>query len=135
MKNTAHKIWHRFSDWLIKTYGKDLHGEWQYMEIGKKRIRYRSFDEYELNRRLVGYEVIERIERYVKRYCPEIRVVRCDDSVYAGSDILLIPHPRHGITMMFIPQCTGVQNQMFLYENHYKMLLKELKKMWYVYEI
>lgn len=134
-----HKTWHKFSNWLIKTYGKDLHGKWEYMEVNidgtknTKKIKYRSFNELELSRRLVGYDVMVRVERYIKRYCPDIKILRCDDSVYSGSDILLIPHPNHGITIMFIPQCTSIQNQFFLYKNHYKVLVKALKEMKYVY--
>lgn len=138
LKN-SHKVWHKFSNWLVKTFGKDLHGEWEYLEVvdlnGKKiKLKHRSFNELELSRRLVGYEVMCKINKYVTKYCPEIKIINCDDSVHAGSDILLIPHPNHGITVMFIPQCTNVQNQFFLYENHYKMLLKALKEMADVYK-
>lgn len=135
----CHVIWHKFYNWLVKTYGHDLHGPWQYMEgvnqkTGKKfKIKHRGYDENKLSERLVGHEVIEKIERYIKRCCPQIKVINCDDSVYAGSIILLIPHPKHGITIMFIPQCTGVQNQFFLYKQHYNMLMKEMKKMEKVY--
>lgn len=125
----THKTWHRFSNWLIKTYGEDLHGEWQFIEIGKKKIKFRSFNELELSRRITGYEVIERVERYVKSYCPAIRILSCDDDVHAGSTILLIPHPKMGISFMFIPQCTNLQNRFFLYENHCEKLINELTKM------
>lgn len=132
----THKVWHKFYDYIVKTYGKDLHGEWQYLspENHGKKFKYRSFNELELSRRLVGHKVIERVERYVKRYLPEIEVIRCDDAAYAGSTILLIPHPKHGITMMYIPQCTTIQNQLFLYENHYKGLVNALKRMKYCYK-
>lgn len=131
---TTHEIWHRFSDWLVKTYGKDLHGKWEYMKISDtKKLRYRSFNDLELSRRLVGYDVLIRIERYVKRYCPEIKVLRVDDECHSGSDLLLIPHPKMGITVIFIPQCTSIQNQFFLYEGHHKALSKALKKMKWVY--
>lgn len=129
----THEVWHRFSNWIVKTYGKDLHGEWQYLGDGDNKLKYRSFDELELSRRLVGYDVMTRVSRYVKRYCPEIKIISCDDSVYAGSDILLIPHPKHGITIMFIPQCTNVQNQFFLYREHWRQLMKELDNMSWVY--
>lgn len=137
---TPHATWHKFYDWVIKTYGSDLHGKWEYLKIkdkfGKvaKKIKHRSFNEWELSKRLVGYEVMCKMERFINRCCPEIKIIRCDDSLYAGSFILLIPHPKHGITMMFIPQCTSIQNQMFLYESHYQMLMKELSKMKTVYK-
>lgn len=133
-----HKVWHKFSAWTVKTFGKDLHGEWQYLEVtssdGKKsKIKYRSFNDLELSRRLVGYEAMCKVEKFIKRCCPEIKIIHCDDSVYSGSDILLIPHPSHGITIIFIPQCTTIQNQFFLYKNHHKELVKALREMGKVY--
>ena len=135
---TTHQIWHKFSNWMVKTFGKDLHGEWEFMEgigaNGKKfKIKHRSFTDLELSRRLTGYESMCKVEKFVKRCSPEIKIIRCDDSIYAGSDILLIPHPNHGITVIFIPQCTTVQNQFFLYKNHHKELVKALKEMENVY--
>jgi hypothetical protein len=134
-----HFIWHKFYNYIIRTYGKDLHGEVQYMEFkdenGKKRrLKHRSFNDYKLSHRLVGHEVIKRIENYCKRYLPEIKIVRCDDSVYSGSVILLVPHPNHGITVMFLPQCTNIQNQFFLYGGHYKQLMKALSEMESIYD-
>lgn len=134
-----HKIWSKFSKWIIRTFGKDLHGEWQFMEYHKEngrksKVKYRSFNELELSRRLVGYDVMLKVETYIKKHCPEIRIVHCDDSVYASSNILLIPHPNHGITVIFIPQCTSVQNQMFLYERHFKDLMSALEDMKKVYK-
>ena len=138
--NRIHAVWHKFSNFIANAYGKDLYGPWQVNKIKNKEtgkthtMRYRSFNEYELSTRLVGYEVMCRVKKWVNRYCPEIRMVHCDDSCHAGSDILLIPHPEHGITVIFIPQCTGIQNQFFLYEGHYKMLMKELKEMGKIYK-
>jgi len=136
---TTHQIWHKFSNWVVKTFGKDLHGEWEFIEgigaNGKKfKIKHRSFNDLELSRRLTGYEAMCKVEKFVKKCCPEIKIIRCYDSIYAGSDILLIPHPNHGITVIFIPQCTTVQNQFFLYKNHHKELVKALKEMGNVYE-
>lgn len=135
---TIHQIWHKFSNWLVKTFGKDLHGDWQYMEIvgsngKKKELKYRSFDDLELSRKLVGYGAMCKVEKFVKKHCPEIKIVGCDDIVYSNSLIILIPHPNHGITFMFIPQCTNTQNQFFLYKEHHKELVKALKEMGNVY--
>ena len=137
---TTHEVWHKFYNWMVKTYGKDLHGAWQVMEsknaeTGKPfKIKYRSYNELELSRRLVGYEVIEKVERYIKKCCPEIKTIHCDDHHHAGSIILLIPHPKMGISVIFIPQCTTIQNQFFLYENHCKALVKGLTEMKTVYK-
>lgn len=135
----VHGTWHKFSNWIIKTYGKDLHGKWQFLEgtgaNGKKfKLKHRSFNELKLSQRMVGHEVIQKVENYVKKHCPEIKIIRCDDSLYAGSTLLLIPHPNHGITVFFIPQCTSVQNQFFLYNGHYNALMKALREMKSVYK-
>ena len=68
------------------------------------------------------------IEEYVKKH-PQIKIVRCDDSAYAGSDIVLIPHPKHGIRVMFFPQCTPIQNEFFLYGSDFQNLITALIKM------
>jgi len=77
--------------------------------------------------------VICKIEKYIKSHCSEIRIIRCDDESYSGSILLLIPHPNHGITVMFIPQCTSIQNQFFLYSGHFKQLLQNLSEMKEIY--
>lgn len=135
----THEVWHKFSNWLVKTFGKELHGKWEFTELigdnGRKiKFKHRSFDDLELSRRLVGYDVMCKINRFVKRCCPEIKIIGCDDSTYSGSDIILIPHPKHGITVIFVPQCTTIQNQFFLYENHHKALVKALTEMREVYK-
>lgn len=135
----CHKIWHLFYDYLIRTFGKDLYSEWVTQKIKGKNgkaitWRYRNYNEYELSKRLCGYDVMMKIRKYVKRYLPQIKIINCDDAMHAGSDILLIPHPKHGITVMYIPQISGIQNQFFLYDGHYDMLMTELMKMKEVYK-
>ena len=136
---SIHQVWKKFSKFITNAYGKDLYGEWQFHEFtdakGKKnKWKFRSFDENKLAERLVGYEVMKRVRRYVEKYIPEIKIISCDDETYSGSIILLIPHIKHGITILYIPQCTNIQNQFFLYPEHYKSLLKGLKEMNYVYK-
>jgi hypothetical protein len=71
VSETTHDVWHKFSNWITRTYGKDLWGEWQYMEgknpeTGRKfKWKYRNFNDYELSKRLVGYEVMCKIKKYV----------------------------------------------------------------------
>lgn len=108
-KSETHRIWHKFSNWLTKTYGEDLWGEEQILKIGEKDLKFKSFDEYALSQKLVGYDVMNRVSKYVKRYCPEIKEIYCDDAVHASSSIFLIPHPKMGITILYIPQCTNIQ--------------------------
>ena len=138
-KNDTHKTWHKFSNWITKTFGSDLYGEWKYINISSDRnkvlnAKYRSLDEEALSKRLVGYDVMCKVEKYVKRYCPEIKIVQCHDTLHSGSIILLVPHPAHGITVMYIPQCTGIQNQFFLYNSHFEALMKAFNEMKSVYE-
>ncbi len=136
----THRVWHKFSNWLTKTYGKDLWSEWKVMKgkndaTGKSfKFKYRHFNDFELSKRLTGYDVMCKVKKYINRCCPEIKIIHCDDAVFAGSDILLIPHPAHGITVMYIPQCTSVQNQFFLYKGHYTQLMKGLREMSHVYK-
>ena len=133
----THAVWNKFYNWVVKSFGEDLYGEWLFMEVpqknGKtKKLKYRNFNEFELSKRLVGYKVMQKIEKYANKNL-EIKIVRCDDSLYASSFLVLIPHPKHGITIMFIPQLTGIQNQFFLYEGHFKQLTKALSEMKNIY--
>lgn len=76
----------------------------------------------------MGYEAIQKIEKYVKRN-KDIKIVKSSDSVFSSSIIVLIPHPTFGITMMFIPQNSLMQNQMFLYPKEYANLINTLTEM------
>jgi hypothetical protein len=93
-----HKTWHKFYKWASKTFGQDLYSEWKYMEFSgtKKKLRYRNFDDYRLYERLGGYEAMRKIEKYIKRACPEIKIVACDDEVFAMAD-------KYNVAMV----CTG----------------------------
>lgn len=109
-----HGTYHKFHAWLVKTFSKGVPDH--------------------LQRHLAGYEVMETVEKWIKRNAPEIKICWCDDDHHASSMLLLIPHPDLGITVMFIPQLTSVQNQFFLYGNHYQKLMEELGKMGKVYK-
>ena len=84
------------------------------------------------NSYLFRYKAICKIEEYAKNN-PEIKVVHCDDDVFASSIIVLIPHPTRGITVKFIPQCTELQNTFFLYDRSYEKFIETLNEMKYVY--
>jgi hypothetical protein len=107
---SVHIIWHKFDKWLVKTFGEN----------------------YSSN--LSGYDAICKVEKYVRRNLPEIRIVQCDDFDYSSSIIVLVPHPRHGISVIFIPQTAEIGNKFFLYGSHYDCLVKELSDMKKVYE-
>jgi hypothetical protein len=106
----VHKIWHKFEKFLISNYGENFHSK------------------------LSGYDVQKNIEKFVENKCPEIKIVNCDDEVFASSILVLVPHPKMGITILFIPQCTTIGNHFFLYESHFKSFTKELDKMKKVYK-
>jgi hypothetical protein len=102
-------------------------------EIWDKFISFIKKSNYTLDN-LIGYEIIEKIEQFVEVECPEIKIIPCDDGLYCSSILLLIPHPQHGITVLFVPQHNMITNHFFLYNSHYKELLKNLKKMSNVYK-
>ena len=63
-----------------------------------------------------------------------LHVVRCDDAVHAGSDLILVEHCDHktgyyfGTTIVYVPQCTGEPpTEFFLYLSHLKQLLTVLQ--------
>ncbi len=125
----SHKVWHKFQKFIVNAYGKDLYGEWKFFnnpDGQKKPIKYRSFNEVKLSHRLHGHDVISRVKTYITKYCPEIRVLECDDDTAAGSIILLIPHPNYGISFMFIPQCTQIQNRFQMGQTEIKILIRSL---------
>ena len=64
--------------------------------------------------KMVGSEAIGRVKDYSITH-PQIKIVSVDDYVFSGSIIILIPHVDMGITAIFVPQCTTVNNQFFLY--------------------
>lgn len=105
----THKIWHKFDDWLTETFGGNY------------------------NSKLIGYDAQCKIEKYAKDN-PAIRILYCDDDVFASSILVLIPHPTMGISIMFVPQCTNVQNMFFLYDKHYSELIRVLSEMKYIYD-
>ena len=102
MEKTTHQTWHKFYNYLIKTFGKDLYGPWKCINIGKKKFKFRNYNDTELYKRLVGYEIQEKVRKWCKRYAPDIKIVYCDDETYSTSLIFLVPHPKHGITMIYI---------------------------------
>ena len=97
-----HGIWHKFCKWTDDNF---------------------NCDPYELS----GYGAICKVEEYVKEN-PDIKIVPCDDAVYSSSIVVLIPHPHHGITVLFIPQNHNKRG-FFLYDCHYEKLMEEMKKM------
>jgi hypothetical protein len=99
----VHRVWHKFERFLVKTFGKDYHKE------------------------MIGYEAMQKVEKYVESN-PQITITFCDDAYYSSSILVIVPHPNHGNTVFFMPQCTTHQNHFFLYPSHQKMLMEALTK-------
>jgi len=77
-----------------------------------------------------GYALMCRVEKWAEKF-PTVKCIHCDDSVHAGSLMVLIPHETKeeywGTTVVFIPQCTGEPpTSLFLYPNHHHNLISEL---------
>ncbi|WP_421977120.1 hypothetical protein [Roseivirga seohaensis] len=114
-----HRISTKFWNWVFKKYGKGLKG-------GKLR----SSDYFlELSKRMVGWEVIEAIEKFVEKECPEVKIVWVDDQVHSSSILVLIPHPKMGVTILFVPQNTRTNNFFFMYPIHVNNLMEALNEL------
>ncbi len=110
-----HQYWYSFAKHFGSLYG-----------IG--------FDGNVLSEKMVGSDCMDELDKYVKKH-PEVVLVPTDDSVFASSYFVLVPHPDMGITIIFVPQCTTVQNQMFMYPRHSDILIEEIAKMKKKYNI
>lgn len=75
-----------------------------------------------------GIVSMEAIEQYVVDH-PEIEICTCDDSSFAGSDLVFVPHPDMGISVVYVPQLSGGSAQFFLYPGHLNNLIETLTKM------
>lgn len=75
-----------------------------------------------------GYESMEVIEQYVQDHS-EIEICTCDDSSFAGSDLVFVPHPDMGVSVVYVPQLSGGSAQFFLYPGHLNNLIDTLTKM------
>ena len=106
-KNKNHYIWYEFSEYFSQWYFYDLD-----FESGDINVHEKVFD----STKMIGYDAIEKVEQYVETH-EDIYVINVDDSVFASSVLVFIPHPEMGITVIFIPQCTTIPNQFFLYPN------------------
>ena len=103
-----HGIWYKF----CKHFSR-----WYHDEDG-------NFSSLEMN----GYEAVKRVIRYAKKN-PEIRILRCDDDIFCGARIVLIPHPTMGITAIIITQATSHRGELFFYPHDMDMIVDEIKKM------
>lgn len=77
-----------------------------------------------------GYDLIERVAKWAFKH-PEVRTVRVDDAAHANSDLVFVPHQSKrkvmGISVVFIPQCTGEDPiRFFLYPSGFSRLFMTL---------
>ena len=122
----VHHLWWKLCNYMKKWYyTKERVFLFKTKKMGKRTYKFPDLS------KAIGYDAICRMDKFVKKN-PDVIDVRCDDSVHAGSDLYLIPHENKdeywGTTVLFIPQCTNVQNEFFLYPNHLNKLIEELKK-------
>lgn len=103
-----HRIWWDFSNYMK---------EW-----------YSGVDDRLDVEQIIGDEASERVYEYIKTH-PEIKIVPCDDNHFMSSDIVLVPHPTMGITVIYIPQCCSSINQFFLYPGHMNCLIEAIEEM------
>jgi len=92
---------------------------------------YRDYIE-KVEGRLKGYDLMEAAEKWAKKH-PEIQSVRVDDDRHASSDLVIMPHENGkdfmGLTMLYIPQCTGERPiRFFLYPRAIQRLIEALSK-------
>jgi len=84
-----------------------------------------------------GYSLMEKVRKWAKNH-PEVKIVGCDDSIFAGSIVVLIPHTSEkemwGVLVVNIPQCTGEDPvEMWYYPRHLQRMmiaLMEIHKEW-----
>lgn len=104
-----HLTWWRFCDYVSRKFNKDTH-------------------------ELFGWEEMKLLEKWCKRYEPSIQIVRCDDAVHSSSSLFIVPHPDMGLSFVFVPQNTSINNQFFMYLRSNRMLREALDRLDYVYD-
>ena len=83
---------------------------------------------------LKGYDLMQTVENWAKRYPEDIFIVNCDDALHTNSMLVFIEHSNKanymGTTVVYIPQCTDEEAiEFFLYPENKKYLISVLKKL------
>jgi hypothetical protein len=120
-QDEIHKIWYDFCDYMKEWYYKEVD---EYEDGVKTGNIVKFFD----TAKMMGDECLNRVDYYAKKH-KEIKIVDVDDDTFCGASLVLIPHPKFGMTVIFIPQCTGVNNMFFLYSHHLQELQETLNDM------
>lgn len=83
-----------------------------------------------------GYDLMERVAQWAKKYPKFVTITRCDDDYHSGSNLVLIEHRKlsgkdryMGTSVIYIPQCNGDKpTRLFLYPSHHDELIRALGK-------
>lgn len=79
---------------------------------------------------LAGYEDMQLMDKFCKEN-PGIIRVHVDDAHHCNSYLYIVPHESEkeymGSSVIFVPQCCGINNQFFLYPSDVKGLYRALK--------
>jgi hypothetical protein len=127
--DNVHKTYHHFCNYMKRWYYKNRYGfSFKTLKETKKVIR--EFDPT----KMLGYSAMLKVKYYEKKY-GGIKTVTVDDDSFMGSIIVLIPHPKMGITSIYIPQCGYNINTFFLYPGHFNQLTKIINEMKKEYEL
>lgn len=132
--DVIHEIWWKFSKHFQKWYYV-MCTSWKYDEEKREVVetgkQHKEFSSHEM----IGYKTMKRVEKYCKKN-PAVKHVCVDDSHFAGSMVVLVPHPEMGISVIYIPQCsTKESNQFFLYIYHIDELVNTITAMKDEYKI
>jgi hypothetical protein len=119
-KEEARKIKQGFADML--RHSTAIHRVWHTF-----KRRYMDGGTFKLS----GFALMESVEKWAERFPDDVHILGCDDSMYMGSDIVLIEHKTpsswHGVTAVIIPQCGDPVAQVFLYPSHVGGVLRALQ--------
>lgn len=95
----------------------------------------KSFMKKDDSWRVIGYKLMERVERWAKKQPKDfVRIVSVDDAYFSTSLLVLIEHKTDdsymGTSVVFIPQCTGENPIRFFLYPEFELLkvLKEIEK-------
>jgi len=105
----VHKVYHLFK----KKFFNESNNSWNYK----------------------GYEMMEMIDKWAKKYPKEVEILGIDDSCNASSYMVLINQFESkkvlwGTTVIIIPQCDGQPPcEFFLYPDHRKGITEAFKKL------
>jgi hypothetical protein len=119
----AKQIHETFQRMLYPGRADNMHFVWH--EFAKKFMKDRG------GYRWQGYDLMQRIERWSKKYPDQVTICRVDDDMFMGADLVLIgscsTHQWMGINVVYVTQGSGEPSHFFLYPQHVAGLLHALQ--------